>query len=106
MKKLTHIPLERGEVRVGESPRLGAVGIIVLSSLLALLSSLVPPRVPPSSISRSRELEPPTSLWKGEGLVWLDFVHLCWLGAMVIKPTSLNRGEGLFGGQLLWLRAN
>jgi hypothetical protein len=69
-------------------------------------TSWVSPCVSPSPNSLSSENEPPTSLWKGEGLVRLDFVRPCWLGAIVIEPTSLNRGEGLFGGRLVWLRAN
>ena len=31
MKKLAHIPLERGGVRVGGNPRLGAVGTVMFS---------------------------------------------------------------------------
>jgi hypothetical protein len=56
----------------------------------------VPPRVPPSPIPPSRELELPTSLWKGEGQLGFDPV----LGVLEIGPTSLKRGEGLRAGLL------
>ena len=57
----------------------------------------------PQQNSSSSENEPPTSLSKGEGLVRLDFVGPCWLGALEIEHTSLNRGKGLVGGRLVGL---
>jgi len=54
----------------------------------------VPPRALPSPIPPSRELEPPTSLWKGEGRVEFDSVHPRLLVVLEIWPTSLKRGEG------------
>jgi hypothetical protein len=53
-----------------------------------------PSRVPPSPIPPSRDLEPPTSLWKGEGQVGFDSVRPRLLGVLEIGPTSLKRGEG------------
>ena len=44
----------------------------------------------------SSENAPPTSLWKGEGQVRLDFVHLQVLGVLMIGPTSLKRGRAYF----------
>ena len=38
----------------------------------------VPPNVPPRPNPLSSDSEPPTSLWKGEGRVWLWFVLACW----------------------------
>jgi hypothetical protein len=58
----------------------------------------VPPRVPPSAIPPSRELEPPTSLGKGEGRVGFDSVRPGLLGVLEIGPTSLKRGEGPLSG--------
>ena len=71
MKKLTHIPLERGGVRVGGSPRLEAVGIVVPCFRRRCLATDFPPRVCPSQffhpkiLRRARKL--PTSLRRGEG---------------------------------------
>ena len=69
-------------------------------------TSWVSPCASPAPNSLSSKNKPPTSLWKGEELVWLDFVGPCWLGALEIEHTSLNRGKGLIGGQLVQLRAN
>jgi len=58
----------------------------------------VPPCVPPSPIPALRELELPTSLWKGEGWVGFNSVHPHLLGVLEIGPTSLKRGEGPLSG--------
>jgi len=51
-------------------------------------------RVSPSPIPPSKELEPPTSLWKGcSGVRIAEQVQ-----AFELEPTSLKRGEGLISG--------
>ena len=54
----------------------------------------VPPRVLLSPIPPLSELEPPTSLLKGEGRARFNSVRPRLLGALQIGPTSLTRGEG------------
>ena len=62
-------------------------------------TSWVPPCLSPSPVPASSELKWPTSLWKGEG--WLRLILTCeGAVALVVKLTSLNRGEGIMAGFL------
>ena len=67
VKKLTQFPLERGGVRVGGSPRLGAVGTVVFWSLLASSSNLVPLAFLPPPFLRRGNLSHPHPSVKGRG---------------------------------------
>ena len=58
--------------------------------------TLGPPRISTSLIPPSSELEPSTSLWKGEDAAGLAF--LSEFGMPELEPTSLKRGEGLISG--------
>ena len=59
----------------------------------------LPPGAFLSPIPPSSGLEPPTSLWKGEGQV--QQVRISKQNEVLkFEPTSLKRGEGLFSGKL------
>ena len=67
VKKLTQFPLERGGVRVGGSPRLGAVGTVVFWSSLGSSSNLVPLAFLPPPFLRRGNLSHPHPSGKGRG---------------------------------------
>ena len=59
----------------------------------------LPPGASLSPIPPLSGLEPPTSLWKGEGQV--QWVHISERNEVLkFEPTSLKRGEGLFSRKL------
>jgi len=72
-----------------------------LHALAGPPTSWVPPGISPSPNPSLSKNGPPTSLWRGEGLVQVDFVHPRWLGVLVIEPTPFKRKEGLISGQLV-----
>jgi len=67
--------------------------------------TLGPPCVPPSPIPPSSELEPPTSLWKGEGRIQWGLAFPSKVGQLYLSPHPSREGMGLLPGCRVYLRA-
>jgi len=76
---------------MGENEPQFSSWFVLLTHLMGLSYPFSCSSLPDSSLS---DLEPPTSLLKGEGRVGFDSVRPRLLGALEIGPTSLKRGEG------------